>query len=803
MSQNNFISGCGAFCTNQPGSAHYIERFPTLSVSDIEKLITNPQRLEKSKAQWSIFSNLQSRKHAEQLENGKYGMLWADLDNLESLFSIDVVTETVKALFGGVRFYVYSTASWTAETPKYRVLIPTKERLTGPDFVLCQTALNDLFNAAGLECDPVSVRPAQLCYLPNIPPSKDIGQYSQRIIGGELISPLSALSDGIAKVKADQEAKDEAHKASMAAARTKACERMSSGEKSPIDAYNASMCVELALINYGYIKRGKNYHSPNQSSSSAAVSVKDGKWFSHSSSDLISGIGKSKEQVSGCYGDAFDLYKFYECGNDAGLALKKLGDEFKNENGVSITKQNQISHRQNAAKNNAAAVFQGVTGGIPNAPALHDAPVIHDWNTVLYAECFCAPEHLSTSGRGLACVENIKAMLDVYGVSLAYNELSRRVEISMPKGAGVCAEHEQSEANAVTAIESLAVRCRISTDKIVNLIELLAARNSYNPVTRWIDSAPWDGVDRINLFINLFNTPAHRVAHRDSVMRRWLFAGYHMIGNTNALRRNQRNILTLKGAQNAGKTKIMGKLLGEMNRYLLEGQTVDPHNKDMKELIAKHWLVELGELGSTMRKSDTDALKAFVTMDSDTFRPAYGRVSIAFPRKAFFYATVNDDEFLKDTTGNTRFQIVEIESLNAWPNDLCPQQIWAQVKHEYNAELAKGYSIPCELTPEELTYCEEVNETFRSRSTEEEILLNWKDSASDLFMNKDLKPIEIVEILNNIGHRSNPKAVGIALQKLGYTRASKNAPYRNVRVPTLSNKNATTLGALYEYKRAN
>lgn len=797
MSQNNFISGCGAFCTNQPGSAHYIERFPTLSVSDIEKLITNPQRLEKSKAQWSIFSNLQSRKHAEQLENGKYGMLWADLDKLHSFFTIDVVAALIEPLFSGVRFYVYSTASWTAETPKYRVLIPTKERLIGADFVICQTALNDLFNNAGLECDPVSVRPAQLCYLPNVPPCKDLNQYHYLIIEGDLISPLSALSCEIAKVKERQAAEDEAHRARMAEARTKVCERMASGEKSPIDAYNASIGVELALINYGYIKHGKNYHSPNQSSNSAAVSVKDGKWVSHSSSDFESGIGQRKEQGKICYGDAFDLYKFYECGNDDGIALKKLGAEFKNESGVSITKQNQINHRQSAARNNAATVFQGVTGGIPNALA------VHDWDTVLHADFFCAPEHLSTSGRGLACVENIKAMLDVYGVSLAYNELTRRVEISMPKGAGVCAEHEQSEANSITAIESLATRCRISTDKIVNLIEMLAARYTYNPVIRWIDSAQWDGVDRVSQFINLFNTPSHRVAHRDSVMRRWLFAGYHMIGNNNDLRRNQRNILTLKGAQNAGKTKIMGKLLGEMNRYLLEGQTVDPHNKDMKELIAQHWLVELGELGSTMRKSDTDALKAFVTMGSDTFRPAYGRVSIAFPRKAFFYATVNDEEFLKDTTGNTRFQIIEVESLNAWPNDLCPQQIWAQVKHEYNAELAKGYSIPCELTPEELTYCEEVNETFRSRSTEEEILLNWKDSASDLFMNKDLKPIEIVEILNNMGHRSNPKAVGIALQKLGYTRASKNAPYRNVRVPTLSNKNATTLGALYEYKRAN
>jgi predicted P-loop ATPase len=108
-------------------------------------------------------------------------------------------------------------------------------------------------------------------------------------------------------------------------------------------------------------------------------------------------------------------------------------------------------------------------------------------------------------------------------------------------------------------------------------------------------------------------------------------------------------------------------------------QRLIPADKDSVKQCVSHWIVELGELESTFKKSDIDMLKAFVTKKTDELRLPYDRASTTYQRRTAFYASVNAREFLTDTSGNRRFWVIPVKGIDV--NDgVDMQQLWAEVK---------------------------------------------------------------------------------------------------------------------------
>ncbi|MEA9429613.1 VapE domain-containing protein, partial [Aeromonas caviae] len=127
---------------------------------------------------------------------------------------------------------------------------------------------------------------------------------------------------------------------------------------------------------------------------------------------------------------------------------------------------------------------------------------------------------------------------------------------------------------------------------------------------------------------------------------------------------------------------------------------------------------------STSPEYAAGALKAHITKDVDTFRAPYARSAINKRRQGVFVGTVNDDEFFKDTTGNSRFAVIELTgkiSLDAvndilgysYDNGRVRQtdreqllQFWLEVKHWYDT----GWSWV--LTDSESEHSEANNSRF-------------------------------------------------------------------------------------------
>jgi putative DNA primase/helicase len=166
-------------------------------------------------------------------------------------------------------------------------------------------------------------------------------------------------------------------------------------------------------------------------------------------------------------------------------------------------------------------------------------------------------------------------------------------------------------------------------------------------------------------------------------------------------------MLVIQGDQYLGKTKWFKSLVPEELGLCKDGMLLRPDNKDSVKQVCSFWLVELGELDSTFKKSDIAQLKAFITNKSDVLRRAFARKESHYARRTVFFGSVNPKQFLNDPTGNRRFWTIEAAEINHTHN-LDMQQIWSEVLHHWR----NGESYF--LTSAELDLLNAHNEQFTS-----------------------------------------------------------------------------------------
>jgi putative DNA primase/helicase len=230
-------------------------------------------------------------------------------------------------------------------------------------------------------------------------------------------------------------------------------------------------------------------------------------------------------------------------------------------------------------------------------------------------------------------------------------------------------------------------RCNMPTGSTEAALCRLADNNPYNPVATWVDGREWDGVSRLQNFFDTVQEveptmmPDGRVL-KDVLMRKWLISAVAAVYEPNGV--VARGVLTFVSKQNLGKTRWAKQLAPKDLDVIADGEVLNPSDRDSVKRVVSKWIVELGEVDATFRKADIAALKGFISRDKDEFRRAYARTESNLPRRTIFFASVNDERFLHDSTGNTRWWTVHAVSLGE-PAKLDMQQVWAEVKTLYDA----------------------------------------------------------------------------------------------------------------------
>jgi hypothetical protein len=461
---------------------------------------------------------------------------------------------------------------------------------------------------------------------------------------------------------------------------------------SVIDAYDQAHTIESALTRYGYRPQGKRWLSPHSSTGLAGVVIFDGKaWIHHASDPLCS-------DESGQLVGSFDLFRYYEHGGEISKAVKAAAESL----GMKLPPRAR----------SAAAVRSS-----PTAPAPPPGTEIIDAST---GEITAITDPLPDEyrGRPLGTVENLTEICRRLGVIVRYNVISKEEELLIPNQAFSL----DNRANASLAwLMSWCERLRMPTGKVGDYVTYMADQNLYNPVANWITSQPWDGQSRLQ---DLYDTVAAEGDEnlKNTILRRWLISAVAAAFNPEGV--SAHGVLVFQGAQYMGKTAWFKRLVPpELRHVLQDGMMLRADDRDSVKQIVSHWIVELGELDATFRKSDIAQLKAFLTRDKDILRRAYARRESEFARRTVFFASVNPKEFLHDQTGNRRFWVIECKSLE-YDHGIDMQQLWAEVLTLYRA------GEPWVLQAEEHQTLEENNKSYEVIDPIEELIasgLRWNE----------------------------------------------------------------------------
>ena len=236
-------------------------------------------------------------------------------------------------------------------------------------------------------------------------------------------------------------------------------------------------------------------------------------------------------------------------------------------------------------------------------------------------------------------------------------------------------------------------------------IDTAAQMRPFHPLKMRVEDAAWDRRKRVEtFFIKHLKLPDTKF-YRD-VSRLFFMAGISRIWTPGA---KFDHVFVIEGAQGGGKSTFLRYLamddryFGELNVDLADQQKVLEHTQGK-------FILEIAELAA-MKKSEIEAIKAYITAVSDESRLAYDRKVTKIKRSYLLCATTNErGGYLKDPTGNRRFIPMWTPTSLDDPIDLEAvkrevPQVWAEARimfKEWQEELGlKPHECPPLILPRE------------------------------------------------------------------------------------------------------
>jgi|688.fasta_scaffold60829_2 putative DNA primase/helicase len=408
--------------------------------------------------------------------------------------------------------------------------------------------------------------------------------------------------------------------------------------------------------------------------------------------------------------------------------------------------------------------------------------------TVVSREFYAFPDTSVKGNKVLTTIDNLEYLLNALGIVVEYDVIAKKVRILIPSLQGTT---DNADNVSLAHILSLATKYGLSTKHVPEFIEAIADRHPINSVTNWIESKPWDGVDRKQAFFDTLTVAEYfPVELKNLLIHKWLLSAIASAMTPSGF--YNRGVLTLQGEQSMGKTSWIKNLVSDpllRDRVIKLGHHLDAGDKDSMITAIGHWIVEIGELDSSFKK-DVARLKGFLTSDRDKVRRPYARTAVETPRKTVFAATVNDCNFLVDPTGNTRFWTLPLVALN-YDHGIDMQQLFAQIMLEFKAGQQWW------LSPSQEVWLESFNQSHRIVSVIEETIFDALDL--DRKNDPDLKLMTSTQLLIELGFKTPTnqqcREVNNALRKLlGETKRKRVKGYTKWLVPLKENRIDGLLG---------
>ncbi|WP_321836346.1 VapE domain-containing protein [Pseudomonas kulmbachensis] len=217
---------------------------------------------------------------------------------------------------------------------------------------------------------------------------------------------------------------------------------------------------------------------------------------------------------------------------------------------------------------------------------------------------------------------------------------------------------------------------RVKASSVIEAVSVVAHDNSFHPVRNYLNKLEWDRVPRLDTWLTTVMGVAQS-GYSAKVGKRWMISAIARVMRPGC---KADSVMILEGGQGEGKSTAMSILGG----YWFMDTPFALGDKDGFQAIRGKWIIELGELDS-FNKAESTKAKQFFSASTDTYRESYGRRTNDVPRQCVFVGTTNQDEYLKDATGNRRYWPVACTKVDLEQLREIRDQLWAEAMFCYEA----------------------------------------------------------------------------------------------------------------------
>jgi predicted P-loop ATPase len=361
-----------------------------------------------------------------------------------------------------------------------------------------------------------------------------------------------------------------------------------------------------------------------------------------------------------------------------------------------------------------------------------------------------------------------KAIKKLYGGRLRFNTLKQQIEFS----------DEPLDLDFVRHEICSALDKDIPQSDITDILLGLANQRRYCPVAGYLERVAQtyanDDLDLDTLADILFVLQKPR--EQNKRLARAYFKRHLIASVARAFRPGCKvdTALILQGLQGILKSAFFGILYRQDLGWFDDSMT-ESGDKDELLKLHQHWCVEWAEFERTLGRKGNSKIKGFMTTKVDNFRPPYGRQTKAFPRRGVLVGSTNEQEFLTDATGDRRFWIIAVESLNLKLAEELRDRIWAAAVKAYRA------GEQWWLTREEAVLHDEANQPFRMSDP-------WETPIQAYLNEHHLDRVTVSELLTRATElevsrqtRGDEMRVTGILKQMGWNKSDKRVTINGVK----------------------